>query len=584
MAQDQAYGGFWVRLVALVLDNAIVFIILLAAMLGMVALVATVGMEGPIGWIANLAAIFLPFLYWPALESSAWQATVGKRIMGLQVTDTDGGRLSFVHALMRMLAKIVSSIPFGLGFAMAAFTARKQALHDLIVKTLVVRSGPSHLWKIVLALLVGLALLVASAAGLFYYVVMPMFKKTFGDTVLQASKAGPERKTIPAPAPAGRAPQPRPQVQPAAPVPQVAAPTGKEGPDPEFDAVAGKPLAGLEKPNTTRAGPAILELSTKFPNQLWMKVYTPVPALGDASLMPGPIVTVNRVLDAGGADYFDAGSTFETDDFFRRPSLSRASAPVPHLAGTRTVHLKPGLSEQALQKVEGQVNYAVPVDPKSTAIEAKDAGKPVSLHAASVSLVSLSGNSAKLHYRGASEHLLLVRGYGADGKLLAVESRQILPRNQDVDQDYTITFKGPVAKVEFEVAARIIERFFPFSLVRGAVAGPPPAASSGFTLPARTSQAVAAAPATVAPAAAPAPVASPPAVPAPAPAPAPVAAPSPKPASTPMAAAPAKPATKPRSEPKATPAPSAPAQPLGRAASQCVYKPVMTDEDIARCR
>lgn len=584
MAQDQSYGGFWVRLVALTLDNAIVFFILLAAMLGMAVVVTAVGMEGLMGWIANLAVVFLPFLYWPLLESSGWQATVGKRIMGLQVTDADGGRLSFMHALMRTLAKFVSSIPLGLGFVVAAFTARKQALHDLIVKTLVVRSGPSHLWKIVLALIVGFALMVASAAGLFYFAVMPMFKKTFGDPVLEAGKGAPQRKTIPAPAPAARTPQPQPRAQPAAPAPQAAAPAGKEGPDPDFDAVAGKPLAGLEKPNSTRAGPAILELSTFFPSSVWVKVYTPVPALGDASLMPGPLVTVDRVLDASGADYLDAGSTFEKDEFFRRPSLSRASAPVPHLAGTRTVHLKPGLKEQALQKVEGQVTFAVPVDPVSTTFEATDAGKPMTLHAASVSLVSLTGNSAKLHYRGASEHLLLVRGYGADGKMLAVESRQILPRNRDVDQDFTITFKGPVAKVQFEVAARIIERVFPFSLARGAAAGPPPAASSGIILPARATQAAAAAPATAPPAAQPvAPAPAPAPVAAPTPAPAPVAAPAVKPAPAPAPTAAARAAPKPRAEPKSSSAPPASARPLGQAQS-CVYKPVMTDEDIARCR
>jgi len=108
----------------------------------------------------------------------------------------------------------------------------------------------------------------------------------------------------------------------------------------------------------------------------------------------------------------------------------------------------------------------------------------------------------------------------ADGKPLAVESRRILPKKQDVDQDFTIDFKGPVAKVEFEVAARIIERVFPFSLARGAVAGPPMAESNGITLPPRAMQAAAAA-----------------------------------------------------SE-----------RPLGPAQSQCVFKPVMTDEEIARCR
>jgi uncharacterized RDD family membrane protein YckC len=193
MAQEQSYGGFWVRLVALVLDNVVVFLLLLATTLGAQILAALTGMETLVGPVSWLILTFLPFLYWPVLESSRWQATVGKRVMGLQVTDDDGGRLSFVHALMRMLAKFVSALPFALGFLIAAFTARKQALHDLIVRTLVARSGPSHFWKLVLALVVGLALMVASAAGLFYYLLNPMFKGTGGDSVLKAMPAAPSR-------------------------------------------------------------------------------------------------------------------------------------------------------------------------------------------------------------------------------------------------------------------------------------------------------------------------------------------------------------------------------------------------------
>ncbi len=269
MAQDQQYGGFWVRLVALTLDNAIVFIILLAAVLGMAAVVATVGMEGMVGWVANLAVIFVPFLYWPVLESSRWQATVGKRIMGLQVTDLDGDRLSFVHALLRAFAKIVSSIPFGLGFLIAAFTARKQALHDLIVKTLVVRTGPSHLWKIVLALIVGLVLMVASAAGLFYFVVLPMFKSGFGDLMKVEVKDAPQAKTIPAPTaktpPAApvAAPAPVPAPVPAAtpapvPAPTVVAavkPEPKPKAEPKAEPVPAPVVAAPAKPAAAAAKP-----------------------------------------------------------------------------------------------------------------------------------------------------------------------------------------------------------------------------------------------------------------------------------------------------------------------------------------
>lgn len=270
MAQDQQYGGFWVRLVALVLDNAIVFFILLAALLSMGTLVATVGMESMMDVAAWLVMTFVPFLYWPVLESSHWQATFGKRIMGLEVTDADGNRLSFLRALLRSLAKIISSIPLGLGFVLAAFTARKQALHDIIVKTLVVRTGPSHLWKVILALIVGFVLMVASAAGLFYYVVVPMFKKGFEDPMKQAMKGAPQMKTIPAPAakapPASRskpeAPAPAASPAPAAPVsapaPAIAAPVKPEAAQsaPAPAPAAAKSEAAPKPARKPRAAPA----------------------------------------------------------------------------------------------------------------------------------------------------------------------------------------------------------------------------------------------------------------------------------------------------------------------------------------
>ena len=464
MAQNTEYGGFWARLVALIIDDAIVFIIMLAALLAMGIAGATVGMESMMGAVASLVATFVPLLYWAVLESSSRQATFGKRIMGLEVTDLEGNRLSFLRAFLRTLAKIISSIPFGLGFLIAAFTARKQALHDIIVKTLVVRSGPSQLWKVIVALIVGLVLMVASAAGLFYYVLMPMFQKGVDTAMKDAMKGAPPMKSIPAPP--GKAPPP--QAKPAA-------PAAKEVPNSEFDAIAGKPLTGLDKPNTTRVGPAILELSTVFPTSFWIRVH--LPAIKDLEAAPGPEITVTRVLDASGQDYHDAASAFEKG-MFLRASLSSDSASVPHLSGLRSVQIKPGLSEQALQKVEGQMRIAIPVDTKQVAFEAGEIGKEKAVHGAAVALKSLSGAVAVLHYRGASRNMLGVRGYGKNGAPVAIESRQLPSDNQTVDMDLQVKFKEPVSKVEAIVAAGMVERQFPFSLARGAVAGPPPTATA----------------------------------------------------------------------------------------------------------
>ncbi len=81
------------------------------------------------------------WLYYAYFESSDWQASVGKKVMNLVVTDIDGNRVSFGRASGRYFAKIVSSlIPLGIGYILAGVTEKKQALHDMIANCLVLRA------------------------------------------------------------------------------------------------------------------------------------------------------------------------------------------------------------------------------------------------------------------------------------------------------------------------------------------------------------------------------------------------------------------------------------------------------------
>jgi Tfp pilus assembly major pilin PilA len=73
------------------------------------------------------------------LESSSLQATVGKLALGIKVTDMQGERISFGRALGRAVCRIISNFTFFIGYVVAAFTARRQTLHDMIASTLVVR-------------------------------------------------------------------------------------------------------------------------------------------------------------------------------------------------------------------------------------------------------------------------------------------------------------------------------------------------------------------------------------------------------------------------------------------------------------
>ncbi len=83
--------------------------------------------------IEGVIAFALFCLYSAALESSKQQATWGKRAVGILVTDMDGKRISFAHAVLRSTMQYT-----GTGYLLAAFTRHKQALHDLVAKTVVI--------------------------------------------------------------------------------------------------------------------------------------------------------------------------------------------------------------------------------------------------------------------------------------------------------------------------------------------------------------------------------------------------------------------------------------------------------------
>jgi uncharacterized RDD family membrane protein YckC len=78
------------------------------------------------------------WLYFALMESGPNQATLGKQAMGLKVTDDYGQPITFARATGRFFGGAVSNIILGIGYMMAGFTERKQALHDLMANTCVV--------------------------------------------------------------------------------------------------------------------------------------------------------------------------------------------------------------------------------------------------------------------------------------------------------------------------------------------------------------------------------------------------------------------------------------------------------------
>lgn len=162
------YGGFWLRFVAYLIDSIIIGIPV--GILSVIIFFVIFGVTGafePIfadslnleyvmtdedlfvllgSYLGAIAVIILVSLiaavaYFAGMHASKWQATVGKKLLGLKVTDLHGNRITFWRALGRYLAMSFLSGILLIGYIIAAFTEKKQSLHDLIASTIVIKKA-----------------------------------------------------------------------------------------------------------------------------------------------------------------------------------------------------------------------------------------------------------------------------------------------------------------------------------------------------------------------------------------------------------------------------------------------------------
>jgi uncharacterized RDD family membrane protein YckC len=142
------YAGFWLRLVAYVIDNIILLIIgslsgfVFGAIFGSLyslSMGTAEGAEEAVLFPSLLLGLVINWLYYAFQESSPKQATLGKQAVGIVVVDLDGKRISFGKASGRLFGKLLSGFILLIGFVMAGFTEKKQALHDIISGCLVIK-------------------------------------------------------------------------------------------------------------------------------------------------------------------------------------------------------------------------------------------------------------------------------------------------------------------------------------------------------------------------------------------------------------------------------------------------------------
>ncbi len=155
------YAGFWLRFAAYIIDQFVIgiagLIIAVPIIIGIIAFGINLDgiknssdffthegllmVGGIIGMIvlAILISIVMKWLYYALMESSRYGGTLGKMAVSIMVVDLDGNRITFGRATGRYFARIITNMTLFIGYIIAGFTVKKQALHDMIASCLVIQ-------------------------------------------------------------------------------------------------------------------------------------------------------------------------------------------------------------------------------------------------------------------------------------------------------------------------------------------------------------------------------------------------------------------------------------------------------------
>jgi uncharacterized RDD family membrane protein YckC len=145
----QKYAGFWFRTLAAVIDEVLVqvlgILLVWPFVFTLVLLMIHTSTKEEIEFAGRVLGFIVGFLvhwlWFTVAESSKWQGTLGKKMLGLKVVDDRGQRIGFGRANARYWSKYLSKLILFIGVVMVAFTKKKQGLHDKIAGTLVIKTN-----------------------------------------------------------------------------------------------------------------------------------------------------------------------------------------------------------------------------------------------------------------------------------------------------------------------------------------------------------------------------------------------------------------------------------------------------------
>ncbi len=178
-------------------------------------------------------------------------------------------------------------------------------------------------------------------------------------------------------------------------------------------------------------------------------------------------LTVNRVLDAAGANVYDAENSFEEAPF-NGLSLRPIEGLQGYLEGGRQIHVKDGVKEENLRLVDGQVVLKLPVNIQSLEFVAADLGKEKKTPGATISLSAIEGADYTFDYLGKGENFVKFVGYSTDGKMVAIASRTAdVTDSEGEPTPISVSFEAPVSKIKIFVADEIYTKTLPFTLKVG---------------------------------------------------------------------------------------------------------------------
>jgi len=169
------YAGFWIRFIANMIDGMAMSILVVLILLLLYKLNKYLGIA---------VYILSPFLIWAyfIIMTKLYQATLGKRLCGHVVVRSDFSQISWCRIILReTIGKIVSGLIFSIGYIMAGFTEKKQALHDIIADTIVVRRKPTN--KIMTWVVVVVFIVILITSGLIGYTILTSMSAMMGGKV-----------------------------------------------------------------------------------------------------------------------------------------------------------------------------------------------------------------------------------------------------------------------------------------------------------------------------------------------------------------------------------------------------------------